>query len=149
MQVDISLVPLHFMYQWAFHQMSEEWEISQPIAVRFCTDHTKAATAICSQGQLCNNRGSCQPALANRFNIRSVSCGDVAVSQANRACSHLISAIPCHSVSLPFSLLLSLPIRVYQNTPGCWINPHSEWQSLGQSHTVLPLTEEKIGTDGF
>lgn len=35
-QVDISFVPLHFLYQRAFLQMSEGWKISQPITVHCC-----------------------------------------------------------------------------------------------------------------
>lgn len=67
MYVDISLVPFHYTYQQAFLQMSDEWKISRPIAVRLRTDHTEAAAAaaICSLDQYCNNRGSCQPALLN------------------------------------------------------------------------------------
>lgn len=35
-QVDISFVPLHFLYQRAFLQMSQGWKISQPITVHCC-----------------------------------------------------------------------------------------------------------------
>lgn len=80
MHVDISLVPFHYTYQWAFLQMSEEWKISPPIVVRLHTDHTKAAApAICSSGRYCNNRGSCRCQPPKLFNIRCVSCGAVVV----------------------------------------------------------------------
>lgn len=36
-------------------------------------------------------------------------------------CSQSITAIPCHCVSLSFSPLLCLPIRLFRSTPACFI----------------------------
>lgn len=148
MYVDISLVPFHYTYQWAL-SLHVSLSVSLSSNVRrmknlstnrcspSCWPHKGSSSS--SGNLLFGPALKQQRVLSTRprklFNIRSVSCGAEVVSQADGACSHLITAILCHSASLSFPLLLSPPIRVYQNTPGCFITG----LLVGLIHAGVPI----------